>query len=912
EAGVEVSGAYVAPRTPTEEVLAAEWAKVLGVGRVGARDNFFELGGHSLLATQAISRVRSVFGVELPLRALFEAPTVADLAIRVDAAALGAKAPPLVPVPRTGPLPLSFAQQRLWFLDQMEPGSTAFNMFTALRLEGALDVSAMERAFHALVERHESLRTTFEALGQEPVQRIAPAPEHVLTTVDLSTLDGDAIELEARRLAGVEARWPFDLGRGPLFRATLLRLGTQRHMLLVAKHHIISDGWSMGVLVREVTALYESFRTGQPASLPELKIQYADYAAWQRGWLRGDALETQLSYWRQQLGGAPRLLELPTDRPRPPVAGTRGAILQRMLPERLTQALRTLSQREGATLYMTLLAGFQVLLSRHSGQTDIVVGADIANRNHAETEGLIGFFINQLAMRTRLEDDPSFTTLLARVKDTALGAYGHQDLPFEELVKALNPERSLAHAPLFQVKLILQNTPTSSLELPGLSFRASGSESVQSNLDLTLSITESPQGLSCQWVYGTDLFDASTMERLAAGFRTVLESAAAEPAERVSRLPVLPSEERRTLLEAWNDTALALSEDGGLHGLVEAQVERTPDAVAAEFEGEALTYRELDSRANQLAWHLRSLGVRAETRVGVCLERSLDLVVALLGVLKAGGAYVPLDPSYPSERLGAMLEDSRVPVVVTQESLADALPSRGEWLLLVDEEAAAIARRPKEAPPSLTEPRNAAYVIFTSGSTGHPKGVVVEHRGIRNTIARTVTDFGIQPGRRVLQFTAFGFDASVLELFGTLAGGGTLVLVPRDALLPGPELTALLRDRHITTSVLLPPVLAALPHDALPELETIISGAEALPPELVDRWGAGRRFLNCYGPTEISVTATSALCAPDGGRPGIGRPYPNTRLYVLDRAGSPCPRASWVSCTSAVWAWAAATWSART
>ncbi|RKH23190.1 amino acid adenylation domain-containing protein, partial [Corallococcus sp. CA031C] len=889
EAGVEVSGTYVAPRTPTEEVLAGDWAQVLGVGRVGTRDNFFELGGHSLLATQAISRIRSSLGVQLPLRALFEAPTVAELALKVDAAALGAKAPPLLPVARTGPLPLSFAQQRLWFLDQLEPGSTAFNMFTALRLEGTLDVAALERAFQELVRRHESLRTTFQAVGQEPVQRISHVPEQVLARVDLRALEESERELEARRVAGVESRWPFGLGRGPLFRATLLQLGERQHLLLLAKHHIISDGWSMGVLVREVTSLYESFRTGQPSTLPELPVQYADYAAWQRGWLKGDALEAQLSFWRGQLGGAPRLLELPTDRPRPAVQGTRSAILHRMLPERLTQALRTLGQREGATLYMTLLAGFQVLLSRHSGQTDIVVGADIANRHHAETEGLIGFFINQLALRARLEDDPTFLTLLGRVKDTALGAYAHQDLPFEELVKAINPERSLAHAPLFQVKLILQNTPTSALELPGLTFRASGAESVSSNLDLTLSITETPQGLSCQWVYSTDLFDASTMDRMSTRLRALLESAVAEPAARVSSLTVLSAEERRTLLEDWNDTALALPEDGGLHGLVEAQVERTPDAVAVEFQGESLTYRELNARANQLAWHLRGLGVRAETRVGVCLERSLELVVALLGVLKAGGAYVPLDPSYPSERLGAMLEDARVPVVVTQDTLADEVPSRGEWLLSVDAEAATIARKSKENPPSLTDARNAAYVIFTSGSTGRPKGVLVEHRGIRNTILRTVGDFDVQPGRRVLQFTAFGFDASVLEIFGTLAGGGTLVLVPRDALLPGPELTALLRDQHITTSVLLPPVLAALPQEALPELQTIISGAEALPSELVERWGVGRRFVNCYGPTEISVTATSAEVAPGEGRPGIGRPYPNTRLYVLDGTGQPVP-----------------------
>ncbi|HZI14351.1 MAG TPA: condensation domain-containing protein, partial [Myxococcus sp.] len=540
--GTASAAAYEAPATPTEEKLAAIWAEVLRVERVGRQDNFFDLGGHSLLATQMMSRVRGVAGVDLPLRELFESPSLSGLASRVEAltgTARGASlAPPLRPVPRTGPLPLSFAQQRLWFLDRLEPGSPFFNMPAALWLEGTLDTGAMERALTELVRRHEVLRTTFQPDASGPVQVIHPSAPVPLPVVDLAMLPADTREDEARRLALEDARRPFDLARGPLLRATLLRVSSARHLLLLNLHHIVSDGWSMGVLVRETAALYAAFREGQASPLPELSVQYADYSAWQRGWLQGEALETQLSWWREHLFGAPPALALPTDFPRPAVPGLRGATLTRMLPRELAESLHALCRREGTTLFMALLAGFQVVLSRHSGQEDFVVGTDIANRNRAETEGLIGFFINQLALRARLDGAPSFRELLGRVKDATLGAYAHQDLPFEELVKALNPDRGQGHAPLFQVKLVLQNQPATELELPGLTLRGEPVEVGTSRLDLTLSVAETPEGLACGCEYRTDLFEAATIDRLMRHLGTVLQAAAAHPEAPLSALPL--------------------------------------------------------------------------------------------------------------------------------------------------------------------------------------------------------------------------------------------------------------------------------------------------------------------------------------------------------------------------------------
>ncbi|MCP3140550.1 non-ribosomal peptide synthetase [Pyxidicoccus xibeiensis] len=883
----ESSREYVAPRTPTEELLAGLFAQVLGLERVGATDSFFELGGHSLLGTRLVARLRSIAGVELSLRALFEAPTVAALAERVESTRSGVRAPPLLPVPRAGDLSLSFAQQRLWFLDGLRPGSPVFNMPIALRLDGPVDLSAMGRGLTELVRRHEVLRTTY---GDGPVAVIHPPGSVPLPVVDLSSLPEDEREAEAGRLAREEAQRPFDLTRGPMLRASVVRLSGTRHLLLLTLHHIAADGWSLDVLVRESAALYAAFSAGQPSPLSELSVQYADYAAWQRGWLQGEALEAQRSWWREHLAGAPPLLELPTDFPRPATQGFHGAMLSGLLlPRPLAGALLALSRREGTTLFMALLAGFEVMLSRYSGQEDFVVGTDIANRDHSETEGLIGFFINQLALRARLDGNPSFRELLARVRTATLGAYAHQDLPFEEVVRALNPDRNPGHAPLVQVKLVLQNQPASELTLPGLTLRPQHTDSGTSRLDVTFSVTETAQGLECSCEYRTDLFEAETIGRMVRHLGTVLEAAVARPEAPLSTLPLMTEAEQRQVLVEWNATARDFPRDACAHQLFEAQAARTPQATAVRFEGVELTYAQLDARANQLAWHLRSLGVRPEVPVALCVERSLDMVVGILGILKAGGAWVPMDPSYPVERLTYMLRDCAAPVLVTTEAIADELPSGSERLLLLDAEAPLIQAQPTTAVEGGAGAGNLAYVIYTSGSTGWPKGTLLQHRGLCNTALTAAREHGFHPGSRVLQYAAFGFDASVAEILGTLLAGATLVLAPRERLMPDAPLRTLLREESITAVTLTPSVLAQLTPEDSWALETLISAGEACTPELVERWGGRVRLLNAYGPTEVTVCATLSEPMRPGQQLTIGRPWANVRVYVLDASGQPVP-----------------------
>ncbi|MGZ3459276.1 MAG: condensation domain-containing protein, partial [Archangium sp.] len=719
-AGSGPEGDFLAPRTPTEERLAEMWCDLLGLEQVGARAHFFELGGHSLLATQAIARIRQVFQVELSLNELFEAPILERLAARVEAAMREERPvelPPLERSERTGELPLSFAQQRLWFLEQLEPGSAFYNVPMALRLSGELDVSALQRTFQELMRRHESLRTAFPAEAGQPAQVIHPPVEVPLAVVDLGAMPEK--EREARRLAEEEARAPFDLARGPLFRTRLLRLSEREHVLLLTLHHIISDGWSTGVLVRETAALYEAFAQGRSSPLPELPVQYADYALWQRQWLRGEVLETQLSYWREQLEGAPHALELPTDRPRPPLQTFRGATLPVQLSRELSEALVARSQEEGVTPFMLLLAAFQTLLSRYSGQEDFCIGSPIAGRRHAETEGLIGFFVNTLVLRARTEGNPTFRELLARVKQTTLGAYAHQDIPFEKLVEELKPVRDLGRSPFFQVVLILQNAPFEDMNLPGLSLHPLEVQGQSAKFELTLALAERDGAFRGFLEYNTDLFDAAAVGRLAEHLRLLLEGVVAAPEALLSELPLLTSGERHQLLVEWSGPRAPSPQDSCLPTWFEQQVRRTPDAPALAFQDEHLTYRELNRRANRLAHHLRRLGVGPDAVVALCVERSLEMVVGLLGILKAGAAYLPLDPSYPRERLAFMCEDSGARVLVTRRSDAGQLPEPRAAVVLL-EGAEALADERDDDPVPQSSPDNLAYVIYTSGSTGRP------------------------------------------------------------------------------------------------------------------------------------------------------------------------------------------------
>ncbi|WP_233601565.1 non-ribosomal peptide synthetase [Corallococcus sp. AB038B] len=879
---------YVAPRTEVEAKLAAIWAEVLRVPQVGVKDDFFALGGHSLLVTQVVSRIRTETGVELPLRALFEAPTLEALAQRMGTAGRGQSSMPGDSLMGTTP-PLSFAQQRLWFIDQMEPGTALYNLPVAVRLVGSLDVAALERALNEVVRRHEALRTTFEERGGQAIQVIQPTLSLELGREDLRSVDEARRETEARRQVEQEMLRPFDLGRGPLIRTRLFTLGERESVLVVTMHHIVSDGWSLGVMIREVGALYAAFSSGQPSPLPELPVQYARYASWQRGRLQGEVLARQVDYWKRKLAGAPPVLELPTDRPRPPERGIAGAKYAFTLSRSLTGALKALAQREGASLYMVLLSGWQVLMARYSGQQDISVGSPIAGRMRAELEGLIGFFVNTLVLRADVDGALSFRELLAQVRETVLDAYEHQEVPFEKLVEVLQPERSRSHTPLFQTMLALQNMPMGELRLPDVVLQPVNVESPIAQFDLSVSFMEQPQGLSGTMEYSTELFDAGTVQRMVTHLLTLLEGAVARPDTRVARLPLLTGPERREMLVEWNATRAPFPESS-LHALFEAQVRHAPEAVAAVFEGTQLTYAQLDAHANQLAHALRRRGVGPEVRVALSVERSLDIVIGLLGILKAGGAWVPVDPLLPRERLAFMLEDSAAQVLVTQQPLLARFPETlHARALCLDTERESLARESTDAPVTGVTPANMAYLLYTSGSTGTPKGTAVEHRGVANLVTHEAVAYGIAPGSRVLQFASLSFDLSVEEIFTTLCNGATLVLAPLEKLMPGAPLPVLLREQELSVVSLTPAALAATSSEGLPNVRTVISGGEALPADVAARWAPGRRLLNTYGPTEATVIATLGEVVADGNVPTIGKPLANVRVFVLDPYGQPVP-----------------------
>ncbi|MGH7926234.1 MAG: condensation domain-containing protein, partial [Candidatus Binatia bacterium] len=617
-------------------------------------------------------------------------------------------------------MPLSFSQQRLWFLDQYEPDKSFYNMPYGVRLVGPLKITALEKSLNEIVRRHEALRTVFPVAEGAPVQLITPAMNRSLAVIDLKDRAENEREHELRRLAGEEARRPFDLAQGPMLRTTLIRLAEDDQVLLLTLHHIVADGWSMGVLHRELAVLYQAFSHSQPSPLPELAVQYADYTLWHREWLKGPELERQVAYWKKQLEESPGVLNLPTDRTRPAVQSYRGARLSFALSKELTQGLKALSQKEGVTLFMTLLAAFQTLLCRWTGQEDIVVGSPIANRSRTELEGLIGFFANTLVLRTNLSGNPSFRGVLQRVRKMALEAYEHQDMPFEKLVEELKPERSLSHSPLFQVMLVLHNTPARQRELSGLTLHQVKLDNDTTKFDLTVALSEQPEGLKGSVEYSSDLFDEATIARMSGHFLTLLEGVENNPERAISDLPILSERERHELIIGWNDTHRDYPRDKCIHELFQEQAERTPDAVAVVFEDKQLTYRELNRRANQLARYLRKLGMGPESVVGICVERSLEMVVGILGILKAGAAYMPLDPSFPKERLAFMWEDAQLSTVLTQERLIESLSPFTGSLVCVDRGWEEICRESDANFGSDAIAENLAYVIYTSGSTGKP------------------------------------------------------------------------------------------------------------------------------------------------------------------------------------------------
>lgn len=790
------------------------------------------------------------------------------------------------PASRAGNLPLSFAQQRLWFLDQMEPGNPLYNLPGAVRLKGSLNVAALEESFNEIVRRHETLRTTFETVEGQPVQIITPTLRLALPVLDWQQLSKDEREAEILRWADQEAQQPFDLANGPLLRITLVRLNEADHVALLTMHHIVSDAWSTDVLVQELSTLYAAFSTGQPSPLPELPIQYADFAAWQRQWLQGEVLDTQLSYWQKQLSGIP-VLQLPTDRPRPRVQTFRGARRSFSLATHLTQALKALSQKEKVTLFMTLLAAFKTLLYRYTSQVDILVGSPIANRNRMETEGLIGFFVNTLVLRTDLSGNPPFRELLRRVRQVTWDAYEHQDLPFEKLVEELQPERDLSYSPLFQVKFMLE-APKVDLRLPGLTLSFMDSENSTAKLDLSLDMHETASGLMGVFEYNTDLFDGTTIDRMVEHFRHLLSAIVNHPEQRLSEFPLLTAAERHQLLVEWNHTQIHYAKDQCFHQLFEAQVQRTPHAVAVVFQDEQLTYEDLNRRANQLAHHLQKQGVKPDVIVGLCVERSLEMVIGLLGILKAGGAYLPLDPTYPPERLAFMLLDSQVPILLTTQMVAK-LPEHRAQVICLDTDWTTISQESQQNPNSGVTVENLAYLIYTSGSTGRPKGALVAHEGLSNLTEDKIRTCKVQPDSRILQFFSLSFDASIPELVMALGSGAALHLGKPEDLLPGSALMTLLREQAITHITLPPSALAVLPTAELPALQMVLVGGEAPSPELIDRWSNGRLFINAYGPTETTVNASMVECGNNGQTLPTVRPAANKQVYILDQHLQPVP-----------------------
>ncbi|HEY0605954.1 MAG TPA: amino acid adenylation domain-containing protein, partial [Herpetosiphonaceae bacterium] len=898
--GIPRDGRYVAPRTPIEEVLTSIWVSVLRLEQIGAHENFFELGGHSLLVTQVIARVRATFQVELPLRSVFEAPTIVQLAERIELAqraVQGISAPPVQPISRDGKLPLSYAQQRLWFLNQLQPESPAYNIATALYLIGPLDVATLQHSLSTIVQRHEALRTTFTTTNDgQPIQEISAAQELPLPVIDIEHLPADERETAALRLSGEEAQRPFDLAHGPLFRASLVHLDASRHVLLLTMHHIVADGWSMGVFMRELITLYAAHADNTIPALPELPIQYADYAVWQRDWLQGAVLDVQLAYWRQQLADL-SVLQLPTDYPRPVISSFQGAAHVFQLPRPLADALVTLSRREQATLFMTLLAAWQILLARYSGQNDIVVGTTIAGRTRSEIEDLIGCFINTLVLRTDLSGSSTFRDVLQRVRQVCLGAYAHQDLPFEQVVEDLHPSRDLSRQPLFQVLFELQNAPMADIELPDLKVRPLVVEQATAKFDLSLTLAETEEGLVGVLAYATDLFAATTIERIAGHFQTLLEGIAANPEQPLTTLPILTVPEWQELIVTRNATRSAYPTDICFHQMFEAQVTRTPDAVAAVFGAEQLTYRELNARANQLAHYLRRLGVGPEVRVGICVERSFDMLIGLLGIFKAGGAFVPIEPAFPAERIAFILSDAQVSVVLTQDRLRERLPAYDATLVALDAGWPAIARESVDAPCSGVSADNLSYLIYTSGSTGRPKGVLIPHRGLVNYLYWCAEAYTVAHGRGAPVHASIAADAIFPSLFAPLIVGTSVVLISELQALEGlaEELCARGRFSMIKiTPSQLEVLTQQLPEtDMTTAVRTLVIGAEALRGEVLAYWqryAPQTVLLNEYGPTETVVGCSIYRVeqAIRGAVP-IGLPIANTTFYVLDRQLRPVP-----------------------
>ncbi len=805
--------------------------------------------------------------------------------------------------------PASFAQQRLWFLDQLIPDNGIYNVPTVIRLTGSLKLAALEQTFNEIVRRHETLRTTFIVSDGQPLQAIAPSLTIPLSVLDLQQLADHEQEVKAKCIITAEIEHPFDLSSGPLLRVILLVLSETEHILLLNMHHIICDDWSMGVLIRELGTLYAAFAQNQPSPLLEVPLQYADFAHWQREWLQGEVLQTQLAYWREQLNGI-SILHLPTDKPRPAIQSYQGATQFLELPLKLIDALEKLSQQEGVTLFMTLVAAFQTLLYRYTHQVDIALGSPIANRNRSEIEGIIGFFVNSLVLRSNLSENPTFRELLGRVREVTLGAYSHQDLPFEKLVEELHPERNLSHHPLFQVVFGFQNAPMSALELPGLVPSFMNIDLKKTRFDLELHLWKCSEDFRSLWggnweyyeglrgviVYNTDLFDRATISRMMEHFKNLLSAIVANPEKRIANLPLLSEVELHQVLVEWNNTQADYPQDKCIHQLFEEKVQQYPDSIAVNFANKQLTYQELNTCSNKLAYHLQKIGVGSEVLVGICISQSIEMIIGLLGILKAGGAYVPLDPSYPEERLNFMLEDAQVSVLLTQENLLKHFEGFSNQIISIDKDWKIITQEKEDNLKSDLNSDNLAYIIYTSGSTGKPKGVAVPHKAVNRLVCNT-NYIKLSPSDKIAQASNVSFDAATFEIWGALLNGAQLVGISKDVTISPHELALQLREKGINilflTTALFQQIVRDVPQ-AFATLKYLLFGGETVDKRWIKKIlqsGAPKHLIHVYGPTE-NTTFSSYYCVkelPSATSLPIGMPITNTQIYILDAYLQPVP-----------------------
>lgn len=892
----------VAARTPVEETIAEIWREILNQDTLSVLDNFFELGGDSLQAGQVLARARDVFGVEPPFQEMFENATIAGMAEKIEAALQRGQtspAPPIERAPRDRPLPLSFSQERMWFIHQLDPQSAAYNIGGAARMRRPFDLDAFRWTIEQLVLRHEVLRTAFPTVDGQPVQVILPPQQWELPVIDLRNVPASERIARVTELAEADVRAPFDLSQAPLFKTRVYRLGEDDLLLVFNLHHIISDAWSMGVFAREMFLLQQAYANGKRAELPPLPIQYADFAVWQRQWLQGEVLERHLAYWRDKLRGA-TVLELPTDRPRPPIQTYHGGTQQFELDPALLAALRELCRAEGVTLFMVLLAAFNTLLYRYTAQADVAVGVPVANRNFVAIENLIGAFVNTLVLRTDLSGSPTFRELLQRVRVVAVEAFAHQDMPFAKLVAELNPERDTSYTPFVQTFFNVINVPMDDAAIPDELRAEFALNRGAAQFDLTCTVTDIRNIHRVIFEYNTDLFDDATIARMLEHFRNLLQAIVAAPDSPIRALPLLSEQERAQLLVEWNATAMPYRADATIHSLFEEQAARTPDATALIFDSQRISFRKLDERANRLANHLQACGVKAETPVALFLERSAELVTAMLGVLKAGGAYVPLDVKYPAERVSFILQDTRAPIILTEQRFVERLPEHTARVVCLDADSAHIAQQSNQKPATPGTSDSLAYIVYTSGSTGVPKGVLGVHRGTTNRLASMAKQFPFAANEVACFKSPVTFVDSILELFAPLACGVPVVILPEAVMQDANAFVDALSNHQVTRLILVPSLLTVLLDTQkdvgarLPQLKYWIAGGEALSAELRDMFYAklpDAILVNLYGASEASgdstIHDTRATCAlpfvP------IGRPIANTQVYLLDDDMQPVP-----------------------